>query len=78
MLENVSEINQALQTVPGVEVVSISADEIDLKFKPDHIRTGAELLEVQKILFNFKIFNFIKSEKVDLWSQELREIKIYL
>lgn len=60
----------------SVEIIEVDRDGLGLYFKPGTQRTGKELLEVQKILFNYKIFNFIKSEKCLLYENEIKEISI--
>jgi len=59
-----------------VEIISSETDRLELVFKPETPRTGKELLTVQKILFNYKLFNFIKSEKVDFWTECIKTISI--
>lgn len=79
MLNKLMEVKKEIRTAPelsGVEVVEVYPDEIQLYFKPGTQRTGKELLKVQDILFNNNIFNFIKSEKVLLFENEIKRISI--
>lgn len=71
---NLNQIVKDAGNVPGVEVVTAYDDRLEVVFEPDHQRTGSELLELQQILFNYKIFSFIKMEKVELWSGILKQI----
>jgi len=59
-----------------VEIISTSPDHLELTFKPGTQRTGKELIAVQNILFENKIFSFIKSEKVELWTGIIKKISI--
>lgn len=60
----------------GVEIITNENDRLELTFKKDCQRTGQELLKVQDILFKAGIFQFIKSEKVQLWDNVIKRISI--
>ena len=73
------EVQKELRKAPelkDVEIIEVNPDGLRLYFKPGTQRTGKELLKVQEILFNYKIFNFIKSEKCLLYENEIKEISI--
>ena len=73
----IKELREAT-ALKNVEIIEAEPDRINLIFEEGTQRTGEELLEVQKILFNFKIFNFIKSEKVELYSNIIKTVTINL
>jgi len=73
----IKELREA-PALKNVEIIEVEPDRINLIFEEGTQRTGEELLEVQKILFNFKIFNFIKSEKVELYSNIIKTVTINL
>jgi len=73
----IKELREA-PALKNVEIIEAEPDRINLIFEEGTQRTGEELLEVQKILFNFKIFNFIKSEKVELYSNIIKTVTINL
>ena len=80
-MEKITKITNQLRNAPELEkVLIITADkeEINLIFESGTARTGQELLTAQKILLKNKIFNFIKSEKVELFTNEIKEIKFYI
>ena len=78
MIDNelIKEIRQAPE-LEGVEIINATSEDLNLTFKEGYTRNGNEILKIQEILFKFKLYNFIKSEKVDFWTEELKEIKIY-
>lgn len=78
-MQKLLNIKDQLRDAPelvNVEIINIETDRIELIFKPETQRTGKELLKVQDILFKNNIFNFIKSEKVLLWDNIIRQISI--
>ncbi|MBQ9011390.1 MAG: hypothetical protein IJ093_01945 [Bacilli bacterium] len=78
-MKKLFEVQKDLKESPElekVEIIEVNPDGLRLYFKPGTQRTGKELLKVQEILFNYKIFNFIKNEKVLLFENEIKEIGI--
>ena len=78
MKEKLNNIQAQLVKHENVLSVSVYGGDLEIEFIEGYQRTGQELLKVQKLLFDNKIFNFIKSEKVDFWTNELKQIKIYI
>ena len=77
MLDN--SILKQIRTAPeldAVEIITNESDRLELVFKPGTIRTGKELLTVQNILFENEIFSFIKSEKVELFTEVIKTIRV--
>lgn len=78
MLSN--EIIKEIRNAPAlknVETIYNDADELELTFKSESERNGDELKAISDILFKYKIYSFIKSEKVDFWSNNIKQIKIF-
>lgn len=75
-----TEIIKEIRNAPdlkNVETIYNDANELELTFKTDSERNGSELKTVCDILFKHKIYSFIKSEKVDYWSNNIKQIKIF-
>ena len=78
-MKKLFEVQKDLKESPElekVEIIEVNPDGLRLYFKPGTQRTGKELLKVQEILFNYKIFNFIKFEKAAVFENEIKEIGI--
>ena len=72
----IKEIRKA-PALKNVETIYSDASELELTFKTGSDRTGSELKTVCDILFKHEIYSFIKSEKVDFWSNDIKQIKIF-
>lgn len=77
MIEKLFKCKEEIRTSPelaAVEIIEVEPDRLVLTFKEGTTRTGSELQTAASILIKNKCFNFIKSEKVELWTGIIKQI----